>query len=95
MSVVYCGQYRITPNLHAASRQAAYATWHATFWQLAERYFIDGQGGSWWHELDRHDRPAATIWAGKPDLYHALNATLLSLLPPTPSIAAQIAKPGT
>jgi sulfoquinovose isomerase len=44
------------------------------WWELAERVFIDRSGGSWWHELDVANRPASTIWDGKPDVYHALGA---------------------
>jgi sulfoquinovose isomerase len=44
------------------------------WWELAERVFIDREGGSWWHELDVENRPASTVWDGKPDVYHALGA---------------------
>jgi mannose/cellobiose epimerase-like protein (N-acyl-D-glucosamine 2-epimerase family) len=44
------------------------------WWQHAERYFIDREGGSWHHELDEHNQPARTVWDGKPDVYHALGA---------------------
>jgi sulfoquinovose isomerase len=84
--------------LHAATGRPGYARWYATFWRLADRCFIDRQGGSWWHELGPDGRPAGTIWTGKSDLYHALNACLFSLLPPAASIPASIpaglAQPG-
>ena len=65
-----------------------YAGWYATFWEVAERCFADRQGGSWWHELGPDGQPGCTIWAGKSDLYHVLNALLSSLLPPGPVFAA-------
>jgi sulfoquinovose isomerase len=77
--------------LQAATGQAQYAHWYATFWQLADRSFRDRQGGSWWHELGADGAPRGTIWAGKSDLYHVLNALLLSLLPPGPAIGAGLA----
>ncbi|WP_344931743.1 AGE family epimerase/isomerase [Saccharopolyspora gregorii] len=43
---------------------------------------MDRELGSWRHELDEHNRPAATVWEGKPDLYHAYQATLLPRLRP-------------
>jgi mannose/cellobiose epimerase-like protein (N-acyl-D-glucosamine 2-epimerase family) len=49
------------------------------WWELAERHFIDREHGSWHHELDPSNRPAATIWDGKPDVYHALGAVAASL----------------
>jgi sulfoquinovose isomerase len=77
--------------LEAATGQPGYADWYATFWRVADQCFIDRQGGSWWHELDTGGRPAGTIWPGKSDLYHVLNALLLSLLPPGPAVAAALA----
>ena len=46
-----------------------------------------GERGSWHHELDPQNRPAATVWQGKPDLYHAVQATLIPRLPLTPGLA--------
>ena len=74
--------------LHAATGEPGYAGWYATFWEVAERCFADRQGGSWWHELGPDGQPGCTIWAGKSDLYHVLNALLSSLLPPGPVFAA-------
>jgi mannose/cellobiose epimerase-like protein (N-acyl-D-glucosamine 2-epimerase family) len=74
--------------LHAATGEPEYAGWYATFWEVAERCFADRQGGSWWHELGPDGQPGCTIWAGKSDLYHVLNALLSSLLPPGPVFAA-------
>ena len=51
------------------------------WWKLAEAHFIDREGGSWWHELGVDNRPASTIWDGKPDVYHALGAVNASLTP--------------
>jgi mannose/cellobiose epimerase-like protein (N-acyl-D-glucosamine 2-epimerase family) len=53
------------------------------WWAHAEQHFVDRAGGSWWHELDEHDRPASTVWDGKPDVYHALGAVEASLRPAT------------
>ena len=73
------------PRLHwvlcEAIAAAAVLGEHAlqrAWWELAERDFIDREGGSWWHELDASNRPASTVWDGKPDVYHALQATLIS-----------------
>ncbi|MFC6715851.1 AGE family epimerase/isomerase [Branchiibius cervicis] len=70
----------------------AYADRYAQWWDYAHRYVLDHDHGSWHHELDEHNRPAATVWSGKPDLYHAFQATLLPLLPLTPSFATAIAQ---
>ena len=61
------------------------------WWTYADTYLIDRENGSWHHELDRFNRPSSTVWSGKPDVYHALQATLLQSLPLTPSIASALA----
>ena len=54
-------------------------------------HLIDAERGSWHHQLDRHNRPIATVWPGKPDLYHAFQATLTPQLPLAPSMATALA----
>jgi len=49
------------------------------WWAFADKYFIDHERGSWHHELDRNNNPSETVWQGKPDIYHAIQATLASL----------------
>jgi len=56
------------------------------WWVYAETYLIDHEKGSWHHEVDRFNKPSSTCWKGKPDVYHALQATLLPDLPLTPTI---------
>lgn len=50
-------------------------------WQFADQHFIDHARGGWFPELDATGAPAATQFAGKPDLYHALQAELFPLAP--------------
>jgi len=69
-----------------------YAHWYRRFWAFIDTHFIDRAAGSWHHELDPANRPAATIWAGKPDLYHAYQAVLLPTLPLAPSLATALAR---
>lgn len=70
---------------------AAYAAWYRSCWDYADTYLRDREHGSWTHELDAGNRPASGTWEGKPDLYHAVQATLLPRLPITPSIATAVA----
>jgi mannose/cellobiose epimerase-like protein (N-acyl-D-glucosamine 2-epimerase family) len=74
-------------TLHATTGHASYAGWHERWWAYAEAHLIDRERGSWHHELDPDNRPAAGTWAGKPDVYHAFQATLVPLLPPYPPFA--------
>ena len=78
-------------TLRARTGEDRFADRYATFWEYARRYLVDGERGGWHQELDADNRPAATVWRGKPDLYHAYQAALLPLLPLAPTLAAGIA----
>jgi sulfoquinovose isomerase len=67
-----------------------YETWYRTFWEFNATLFIDYQNGSWRHELNPQNQPSADIWPGKPDLYHAYQATLLPVLPLAQSLATAL-----
>ncbi|WAB97145.1 AGE family epimerase/isomerase [Pseudomonas putida] len=69
-----------------------YERWYRRFWAFIDTHFIDHAAGSWHHELGPDNQPAATIWAGKPDLYHAYQAVLLPTLPLAPSLASALAR---
>lgn len=75
---------------HTVTGEAKYSEWAGEYWDYAERFLIDRAHGSWHHELDRRNEPQATVWEGKPDIYHALQATLLPLLPAAPALAASL-----
>jgi sulfoquinovose isomerase len=72
--------------LHAATGEPAYARDWARFWAYARATYLDGRPG-WLHEADAEGRPTSVTWSGRPDVYHALQATLISEVPPAPSFA--------
>lgn len=76
--------------LHAATGDPSYAGWYATWWDHVAEVFIDHELGSWRHELDARNRPSGVVWSGKPDTYHAFQATLIPRLPLTPTLAAAL-----
>ncbi len=76
--------------LHAATGDPTYATWYETWWEHIADCFLDREHGSWWHELSAANQPSAVTWQGKPDVYHAFQATLLPRLPLTPMLAAAL-----
>jgi mannose/cellobiose epimerase-like protein (N-acyl-D-glucosamine 2-epimerase family) len=76
--------------LSRAVDEPSYGDWYAAWWAQAERHFIDRANGSWRHELDPSNRPASTVWAGKPDVYHAYQAALLPSLRPAASFAGAL-----
>jgi sulfoquinovose isomerase len=77
-------------TLAAVTGEESYRRWCPIWWDYAERYLVDRELGSWHHELDRHNRPSATVWSGKPDAYHALQATLLPRIPVRASVARAV-----
>lgn len=77
--------------LSVVTGEEAYAAWHRTWWEHAERLFVDG--GSWRHELDPTNRPSSLVWSGRPDTYHAYQATILPLLPLAASYAGALTAP--
>ncbi len=65
--------------LHSGEQEFADA--YRTIWRYCDAHFIDHQGGSWFPELDADNRPVVHTWLGKPDLYHAFQATLYAEMP--------------
>ncbi|GLW93190.1 AGE family epimerase/isomerase [Actinokineospora globicatena] len=78
--------------LHRRTDEDPYADWYATFWEYARKNHIDPIGG-WRHELAPNGSPSAGVWAGKPDTYHAYQATLFPLLPLAPAAALTSRQP--
>ena len=76
--------------LHQRTGYASYDDHYRTWWDHIAAHVIDLEAGSWHHELDVRNRPAASVWPGKPDLYHAVQATLLPRLPLSPSLASAV-----
>lgn len=60
-------------------------------WRFADRFLIDHERGGWFPELDESGAPVARQFAGKPDIYHSLQAVLLPLVPGVSRLAAQLA----
>ena len=76
--------------LHQATGDPRYAADYGRWWDYAAEFLIDRERGSWHHELDASNVPGHEVWAGKPDIYHAFQATLLPLLPLAPGLAVAI-----
>ena len=70
--------------------EPGYEVWYQQFWDYIDLHMIDRVNGSWHHELGADNLPSQTIWPGKPDLYHAYQATLLPRLPLAISLASAL-----
>jgi mannose/cellobiose epimerase-like protein (N-acyl-D-glucosamine 2-epimerase family) len=82
--------------LAARTGSATYAAWEHEWWRFIETCFCDGSPGlrrNWRHELDADNLPAAQIWAGRPDVYHAYQALLIRRLPSGASLSSRIGPP--
>ncbi len=77
-------------TLHQVTGDGRYAQDYARWWDYADQYLIDREQGSWHHELNASNLPSRDVWPGKPDLYHAFQATLLPLLPLAPGLAVAV-----
>lgn len=73
--------------LYRVTSQEAYAEWYTRFLEYLDHAVLDHERGSWHHQLDQDNRPIDTVWPGKPDIYHGLQACLAPYLPPDRSLA--------
>ncbi len=64
--------------------------WYRQAWSFAQNHLIDHAHGGWRPELTEDLAPASTVFTGKPDLYHALQACLIPLFPATGSLTRVI-----
>lgn len=77
-------------TLHRVTGEPRYRADYERWWAYADRHLVDRTHGSWHHELDPENRPASTVWPGKPDVYHAFQATLVPFLPPAPAMSTAL-----
>lgn len=62
--------YRVTGN-------EKYKEDYAKFMEYLDEKVLDHKNGSWFHQLDRNNNLLSTVWPGKSDLYHALQAMMI------------------
>jgi mannose/cellobiose epimerase-like protein (N-acyl-D-glucosamine 2-epimerase family) len=77
--------------LYRRTRAEEYGDDYRRWWEYAGEFLLDRDGGSWWHELGADNAPSQTVWRGKPDIYHAVQATLMPRLPASPALAVSLA----
>jgi mannose/cellobiose epimerase-like protein (N-acyl-D-glucosamine 2-epimerase family) len=61
-------------------------------WGAIDRHFLDRRHGGWQEECAEDMTPGFTLFAGKADIYHALQACLIPLYPATGSLTRAIAE---
>lgn len=80
--------------LNAIDGDAAYEEWYRRIWSFCATRFIDRENGGWHAQLDNDLKPNAGPFYGKPDIYHALQACLIPLLPTSGSITRGLTRSG-
>jgi sulfoquinovose isomerase len=73
--------------LWRATKDPSYDSWYRVCWDYTAITLRDLHGGSWWHQVDSDGHPMTSTWPGKPDLYHALQATLYARADPRRGLA--------
>ena len=58
--------------------------------QYIDEAVLDHVNGSWFHQLDKNNRVMENVWPGKPDLYHAAQATMIPYYAADMSIAPAV-----
>ncbi|WP_427024483.1 AGE family epimerase/isomerase [Aureimonas ureilytica] len=67
--------------LRAVTGESLYEDWYRRIWDFAALHLIDRRHGGWHPQLGPDNQPKSEPFADKPDLYHALQACLIPLLP--------------
>jgi sulfoquinovose isomerase len=62
-----------------SERKAADEVWYRRLWMFAAENFVDHTHGGWFPEIDISGKATSTIFAGKPDIYHSVQACLFPL----------------
>ena len=78
--------------LYRVTGKQKYAGDYAQFMAYLDDKVLDHVNGSWYHQLDRSNNLLGTVWPGKSDLYHALQATLIPYYAADVSIALAVKK---
>ena len=79
-------------TLYRVTGKQEYADRYAEFLQYIDEDVLDHVHGSWFHQLDKDNHVMGTVWPGKPDLYHAAQATMIPYYAADLSIAPAVKK---
>lgn len=76
--------------LYHITGKEKYAEEYAEFMEYLDKKVIDHEKGSWFHQMDKNNVPVGTVWPGKPDLYHAVQMSLIPYYAADLSIAVAV-----
>ncbi len=72
-----CEAINTAAVLYHATGKSVYADQYADYMKYLDATVLDHVNGSWFHQLDASNQLKETVWPGKSDLYHAVQATLI------------------
>jgi mannose/cellobiose epimerase-like protein (N-acyl-D-glucosamine 2-epimerase family) len=70
-----------------------FETWYRRIWDFAAAQFVDRRNGGWIPQRSVDLTLKSTLFVGKPDIYHAIQALLIPLFPATGSLLTAIKAP--
>lgn len=76
--------------LYHVTKKEKYAADYEEFMQYLDEKVLDHVNGSWFHQLDKENKVIGTVWPGKSDIYHALQAVLIPYSKAELSIALEV-----
>lgn len=76
--------------LYRVTGKDKYAGDYSEFMAYLDEKVHDKVNGSWFHQLNERNEVIGTVWPGKSDIYHALQATLIPYSPVDVSIAKAV-----
>ena len=80
--------------LYRVTKKQKYADDYAEFMKYLDDKVLDHVNGSWFHQLDLNNQVIGTVWPGKSDIYHALQAVLIPYSVVDKSIALAVKQQG-
>jgi len=78
--------------LYRVTKENRYKKDYEKFLKFMDEKFKDIKNGSYFHQLDRNNKPLDTVWPGKPDLYHVFQSMLVPYIDEGYSIAYGVKK---
>ena len=69
---------------------AYYENWYRRLWDYVRGWVLEPSTGRWVPQLDEAGQEKTTLFSGRPDLYHALQACLIPLFKPEGSLLKEI-----
>lgn len=77
--------------LYRVTNDKKYADDYSEYMEYLDEIVLDHVNGSWFHQLDENNKLIGTVWPGKSDIYHALQATMIPYNKVDTSIAVGVA----